>query len=87
MNNIKYVIFDTSEIFKLNFNDIKETSIDSLRKSIDGTKTFVKFSDEIPQSIMNLNTKSEVFTHNEIINILSTEEWTKPIEEYNAIKH
>jgi hypothetical protein len=87
MEELKYVIFNCSELFKINFNEVKETSNSTLRRSIDETKTFVKFVGETPQSINNLETKTELFTHSEIIDILSTSEWTKPIGEYDAFKY
>ena len=49
---MKYIIFNISEIDKINFEQIKETSIDTIRKSIDETKTFVKWdTDETPDNI------------------------------------
>ena len=38
-----YVIFATSEANTINFDEVLETSIETLRKSIDETKTFVKY--------------------------------------------
>ena len=43
----QFAIFSTSEIDKIDFTVICETSADTLRKSVDGTKTFVKW-DEAP---------------------------------------
>ena len=45
--NRKYIIFSVDEIDKIDFNTIQETSVDTLRKSVDGTKTFIKW-DEVP---------------------------------------
>ena len=42
MSELKYVIFDVSEVWKIDFDEVMETSIDTLRKSNDETKTFVK---------------------------------------------
>lgn len=80
MVELKYVIFDFDEVYKIDFNEVRETSISTLRKSVDGTKTFVKYSDEMPSSVNNLSTKSKEYTHSEIIDILSTIEWLKPVE-------
>ena len=38
-----YVIFQYSEIINIDFDEVLETSIDTVRKSVDGTKTFVKY--------------------------------------------
>lgn len=82
MSELKYVIFDVSEVWKIDFDEVMETSIDTLRKSNDETKTFVKYLGDMPSSVSNLTTKTNEFTHSEIIDILSNEEWTKNIEDY-----
>jgi hypothetical protein len=80
MNNRKYVIFNCSEISSINFNEVLETSANTLRKSVNKTKTFVKYEGEMPECIQNLQTKTAELTHEEIINILSTSEWTDPTQ-------
>jgi len=37
-----YLIIPASELNKVDFDLIQETSASSLRKSLDGTKTFIK---------------------------------------------
>ena len=70
----KYVILDTAEISSVDFNQVLETSIDSLRYSLDGTKTFVKFEGDTPSF---LDGKTQ-YTHSEILAELATPEWTEP---------
>ena len=77
MNNT-YMIFNVSELEQIDFTQVKETSIDTVHKSIDGTKTFVKWEDEIPQCVVDLTTKEGPYTYEEILAILATEEWTNP---------
>lgn len=76
MVDLKYVIFDFSEVDKINFNEVKEDSIETLRKSIDGIKTFVKYDGSMPESVNNLLTKSREYYNFEFLQILGTEEWT-----------
>jgi len=80
MQNIqdrKFMIFNVSELNTINFNEVLETSEETVRKSVDETKTFVKWeSDEIPASVQNLTTKEGPYTYQEILQILSTPEWT-----------
>lgn len=80
MQNIqdrKFMIFNVSELNIINFNEVLETSEETVRKSVDETKTFVKWeSDEIPASVQNLTTKEGPYTYQEILQILSTPEWT-----------
>jgi hypothetical protein len=73
------MIFNVSELDQINFTQVCETSIDTVRKSIDQTKTFVKWDgDSIPLSVDALTTKEGPYTYNEILIILDTPEWTNP---------
>ena len=77
MNNT-YMIFNVSELEQIDFTQVKETSIDTVRKSVDGTKTFVKWDGEIPQCVTDLITKEGPYTYEEILQILATTEWANP---------
>lgn len=77
MNNT-YMIFNVSELEQIDFTQVKETSIDTVRKSVDGTKTFIKWDGEIPQCVSALTTKEGPYTYEEILQILATTEWTNP---------
>jgi hypothetical protein len=71
------MIFNVSEVDSVNFNEVLETSQDTIRKSVDETKTFVKWDGETtPTSVDSLTTKEGPYTYNEILTILSTPEWT-----------
>lgn len=77
-DNRYYVIFNCSELNTIDFNQVMETSADTVRKSIDQTKTFVKYDGDMPSSVLALTTKSQEYSHSEILIILSTPEWTDP---------
>jgi hypothetical protein len=79
-SNRRYVIFNVSELNKIDFEEVLETSIETVRKSIDQMKTFVKWEGEAPASVQSLASKSKYYTHEEILNILSGQEWTAPLE-------
>ena len=68
----KYVIIEASEVSSVDFNQVDETSSDTLRYSMDGTKTFVKFSTNTPTFLVG---KTQ-YTHAEILPILETSEWS-----------
>lgn len=70
----KYVIINADEVDSVDFSKVEETSADTIRYSLDGSKTFVKYEGEQPSF---LNGKQE-YTHSEIITILATDEWTDP---------
>lgn len=82
MDSKQYIIFATSELDKINFYEVAETSADTVRRSNDGLKTFVKYIDVMPPSVTSLTTKEGPYTHEEILNILETPEWAskKPWE-------
>jgi len=72
----KFMIFNVLELTQIDFTQVLETSIDTVRKSVDQTKTFVKWDGVIPDSVNNLTTKEGPYTYDEILIILSTTEWT-----------
>lgn len=85
MNDIydqrNFMIFDTVELDKIDFSEVLETSKDTVRKSIDGNLTFVKWDGEtIPSSVQNLTTKSGPYSYNEMLEILNGPEWTASFE-------
>jgi hypothetical protein len=73
----QFMIFNVSELELIDFSQVLETSIDTVRKNIDETKTFVKWDGEIiPSSVDSLTTKEGPYTYTEIIDILNGPEWT-----------
>ena len=74
----RFVIFNVTELNKIDFNQVFETDINTVRKSVDETKTFVKFDLPTPSSVTSLTTKSQEYTYDEFLTILATPEWTDP---------
>lgn len=76
---ISYLIFDVSELSLVNFNEVLETSEETLRYSVDKTKTFVKWNtDNTPSFCENMITKIGPYTYAEFFTIMTTSEWTDP---------
>ena len=72
-----FMIFNVSELGIIDFNEVLETSQDTVRKSVDETKTFVKWEgNNTPTSVDSLTTKEGPYTYNEILTILATPEWS-----------
>ena len=80
--NREFMIFNVSELNQINFNEILETSADTVRKSVDLTKTFVKWDGTMPQCVSDLTTKEGPYTYDEILTILVTPFWTDPNPRY-----
>ena len=76
-----FAIFSLTEIDKIDFTQVLETSADTLRVSTDGSKSFVKWDGEAPEFVSELTTLEGPYTYSEILDILSDEEWTAPIGE------
>jgi len=79
----QFMIFNISELNQIDFNQVHETSQDTVRKSVDSTKTFVKWDGLIPQCVLDLQTKEGPYTYEEVVTILATDVWTNtnPISE------
>jgi hypothetical protein len=79
-NDRKFMIFNVLELNQIDFNEVLETSSDTVTKSVNQIKTFVKWDNLIPECVNNLTTKEGPYTYNEILEILNTNEWTVPIQ-------
>ena len=74
----EFMIFNVSELPQINFTQVLETSAETVRKSVDGTKTFVKWDGAMPQCVIDLTTSEGPYTYEEILAILATPEWKDP---------
>jgi len=105
--NRRWLIIPTTLTQSIDFNQILESSPQSLRLSVDGTKTFIKYEinevlEDQTYTVVNPETGEETsnttlagvygrpqiysqeypeYAHEEILALLATEEWTKPMEE------
>ena len=71
----KYVIINADEVDSVDFSQVDETSENTIRYSLDGSLTFVKFDTDTTPSFLEGKTQ---YTHSEILAILATDEWTDP---------
>ena len=74
--NRRWVIIPSTSIGEINFGDVLETSENTLRKSVDESKTFVKYDGAQPSSVASITGVSSEYTHSEILAELATEEWS-----------
>ena len=112
--NRRWLVIPTSATGSIDFNQVLESSPSSLRLSVDGTKTFVKYEiNEVLESYVvtvpampsmediNVMVEEHTYTveagiygrpsiysesypeynHEDILSLLATEEWSKPITE------
>jgi hypothetical protein len=78
--NRKFYILDVSQLDLVDFSQILETSKETVRKSTDESKTFIKFDGEYPQFLDNITSKEGPYTYNEIIEILAGTAWTPELD-------
>lgn len=105
--NRRWLVIPTAITSSIDFNQVLESSADSLRLSIDGSQTFIKYEinevtasyeeyypdAEDPTLIYTSSIEAGIYgrpslyseeyteyNHEEILNLLSTEAWTSPIE-------
>ena len=71
-----YVIYNMDNVSNIDFSQVIETSEETLRLSIDKTKTVLKFTGETPAFLVGL----QQYNHSETLAIMASPEWSKPID-------
>ena len=82
MSTRNYLIIEVSEIEKVDFNEILETSSSTIRKSLDSKKTFIKWDGDPPSFVSSLLETEGPYSELEIKNILNTDYWSEGEETY-----
>ena len=72
--NRRYVIIEATEVADMDFGQLLENSADSLRWSLDETKTFVKYEGAKPRFLYG----KTVLSHSQIRAELATSDWNPP---------
>ena len=73
-----YIIINMTEVGLVDFNEVLETSEETLRLSVDGLQTVIKWGGGEPSFVSTLSSYDGPYTHTEILDILATPEWTDP---------
>ncbi len=66
-----------ADVSNINFSEVAETSEETLRLSLNGEKTVLKFVGETPGFLVGL----QQYNHSEILAIMATPEWSTNIEQ------
>ena len=75
-SNRKWVIVNVSDITDEMVNSAIQSSMDTLRKSLDGSKAILKFEGDTPSCFDGLTT----YNHSEILEELAKSDWTSSEE-------
>ncbi|MAH45463.1 hypothetical protein CMI37_06520 [Candidatus Pacearchaeota archaeon] len=73
--NKKYVIIPASRVASIDFSQVLESSADTLRYSLNGAQTFIKYRGTRPSF---LDEDDVELTHTEIMEVLNHEDWAGP---------
>ena len=73
-----YIIINTTEIGLIDFSEVLETSEATLRISVDGLQTVLKWEGSEPSFVATLSSYGGPYTHSEILAIMDTPAWTPP---------
>ena len=76
-----WVIISESDLSNIDFSQVMETSAETLRFSVDGTLTFVKYEGDMPSSVNACSSKSQEYSHDEILAILNANDGVWWVEE------
>ena len=77
MSDRKYVIITADEVSTVNFDDVLETSADTLRYNVAGDETFVKYEGPKPRCLYG----KDALSHSAMLTVLAGEAWTETMEE------
>jgi hypothetical protein len=73
---LKYMILSASEVNAIDFMEVMDQSAESLIRSKDGSKVYVKWErDDVPPSITALTTKEGPYTPGDMYTILQGSDW------------
>ena len=75
-----YIIFDSTEINKVDINELLVFSADPVRtSSATPGKSYLKYIGNMPESVKTLASKSQEYNYNDIQNFLKDENWSSQI--------
>ena len=75
-SNRKWIIVNVSDITDEMIDSAMQTSMDTLRKTLDGSKAILKFEGDTPSCFDGLTT----YNHSEILEELAKSDWTSSEE-------
>lgn len=72
----KYIIFSSDQLPIVDFSVVLETSQYTVRKSVDGQKTFVKWFGSDPHFLSLMHDLEGPYGDEDMLDILNSEEWS-----------
>ena len=83
LNHLTYAICNiATDLQNIDFSQVGERAASTIRRSIDDTLFVIKYN-AIPTFIYDGSvTPSQILSHAECLELMSTSEWTEPINEF-----
>tara|TARA_R100001440_G_scaffold14972_1_gene25494 strand:+ start:62 stop:307 length:246 start_codon:yes stop_codon:yes gene_type:complete len=79
-NNRTYTILNISDLANVDFSQVGETSQNTIRKSLDETQFVIKYNTAPTFISDGTVTPVEVLSYTEVLELMSTDQWSEPIE-------
>jgi hypothetical protein len=81
LNNKTYAVINLTDVGLIDFNQIGETSVSTIRKSLDDTQFVIKWQDGYTPTFITDGSVVPVgtYNHSEILELMATPEWSEPI--------
>lgn len=80
-NDKTYTTVPIAELNNIDYSQVGETSADTVRKNVAETEFVLKWDEDMPSSVSAITPTVTTYTHEEILEVMATEEWSPPIEE------
>lgn len=82
-----YAVINITDLELIDFSQIGETSIDTIRKSIDESQFIIKWEEGVKPTFIENGKVVPVgtFDHYAILELMATPEWSEEIEEIEVI--
>ena len=80
-NNRTYATINLTDVGLIDFNQVGETSVSTIRKSLDDTQFVIKWEDGFtPNFIIDGSVVPiQTYDHHAILELMSTPEWSEPM--------
>jgi len=79
-NKRTYTILNISDLANVDFSQVGETSENTIRKSLNETQFVIKYNTTPTFISDGTVTPVEVLNHSEVLELMSTDQWSEPIE-------
>ena len=80
-NTRTYAVINLTDVGLIDFNQIGETSVSTIRKSLDDTQFVIKWQDGYTPTFITDGSVVPVgtYNHSEILELMATPEWSEPV--------